>query len=120
MKEFVEAIKYNFQPANCMKKREKFFASCFYYLFNISFLFHPRWKVVVTSQVTIFGQSAGAEAIGIHLTSQYSENLFQQAIMHSNPFGLPFRNLSDARKFGSIFAEKAGCVPDDMACLRSK
>jgi len=74
----------------------------------------------VTSQVTLFGQSAGAESIGVHLTSPYSEELFQQAIMESNPFGLPFRNLSDAQEYGAIFAKAAGCEANDMTCLRAK
>lgn len=71
-------------------------------------------------QVTLFGQSAGAESIGIHLTSHVSDHLFQQAIMESNPFGLPFRTMEDAKSFGDRFAVEAGCSPDDMTCLRSK
>ena len=71
-------------------------------------------------QVTLFGQSAGAESIGVHLTSDISKNLFHQVIMESNPFGLPFRDLDDARLYGNEFAEKANCTPNDMKCLRSK
>ena len=74
--------------------------------------------------MTIFGQSAGAESIGIHLTSDISKDLFHQAIMESNPFGLPFRTVEDARKFGDTFAEAADCSQTDieqrMNCLRSK
>jgi len=71
-------------------------------------------------KVTLFGQSAGAESIGVHLTSNISKHLFQQAIMESNPFGLPFRTIDDAKKYGDLFAEAAKCTPNDMICLRSK
>ena len=73
-----------------------------------------------TFQVTIFGQSAGAESIGVHLTSDISKDLFHQVIMESNPFGLPFRTLADAKVYGDKFATAANCQPGDMACLRSK
>ncbi|CAK8694998.1 crystal protein-like [Clavelina lepadiformis] len=72
------------------------------------------------NKVTIFGQSAGAESVGIHFTSEVSKDLFRQGIMQSNPFGLPLRNWTDAKEFGGRFAEAAGCQRDDMTCLRAK
>ena len=38
------------------------------------------------SRVTIFGQSAGAESVLIHLASPTSKGLYQQAIVESGPF----------------------------------
>jgi para-nitrobenzyl esterase len=38
------------------------------------------------SQVTIFGQSAGAESVLIHVASPTSSGLFQKAIVESGPF----------------------------------
>ena len=38
------------------------------------------------SRVTIFGQSAGAESILIHLVSPESKGLYSQAIIQSGPF----------------------------------
>jgi para-nitrobenzyl esterase len=38
------------------------------------------------SRVTIFGQSAGAESVLIHVASPTSKGLFQQAIVESGPF----------------------------------
>lgn len=73
-------------------------------------------------KVTVFGQSAGAESIGVMMTSPYVRNLprplFHQTIMESNPFGLPFRDYANAKEFGSRFTEAAGCLRDDMECLR--
>lgn len=65
------------------------------------------------SNVTLFGESAGAMSVGLHLTSIPSSNatysvaqgsgtlppnvsLFQKAIMESNPYGLPYRDVSTA------------------------
>jgi para-nitrobenzyl esterase len=38
------------------------------------------------SRVTIFGQSAGAESVLVHVASPTSKGLFQQAIVESGPF----------------------------------
>ncbi|XP_077966388.1 crystal protein-like [Styela clava] len=71
------------------------------------------------NKVTVSGQSAGCESIGVLMTSPYVEDgLFHQTIMESNPFGLPFRTWENAMEFGSRFAEAAGCIRGDMECLR--
>ena len=41
--------------------------------------------------LTIFGQSAGAMSVAVHMVMESSQGLFQHAIMESEPFGLPFR-----------------------------
>ncbi|XP_077973319.1 crystal protein-like isoform X2 [Styela clava] len=71
------------------------------------------------NKVTACGQSAGAEVIGILLTTSYGDGLFHQVIMESNPLSVPYRNMSSAKEFGSQFAIKAGCNPHDMKCLRN-
>jgi carboxylesterase type B len=38
-------------------------------------------------KVTIFGQSAGAMSVALHLTMTESKGLFSKAIIESNPFG---------------------------------
>ena len=68
--------------------------------------------------MTIFGQSAGAESIACHMTSPVSDKLFHQAILESNPFGLPFRDLKDAQELANLFAGELGC--EDIDCLRTK
>src|SRR5262249_35840451 len=49
------------------------------------------------SQVTIFGESAGAISVGLHLLSAPgSQDLFVAGIMESNPFALPLRTVEGA------------------------
>lgn len=35
--------------------------------------------------------------------------LFHNAILHSDPFGIPFRNLQDAQAMGHLLAQQLGC-----------
>jgi carboxylesterase type B len=69
------------------------------------------------ARVTLFGQSAGAMSIGIHLISPQSQGLFHAAIMESNPLGLPYKTAAQQAGWGKAFAAKIGCT-DDEACLR--
>jgi len=41
-------------------------------------------------KVTIFGESAGAASVGLHLLSRDSANLFRSAIMQSAAAGAPW------------------------------
>ncbi|PIK35112.1 putative cAMP-regulated D2 protein-like [Apostichopus japonicus] len=72
------------------------------------------------TMVTVAGQSAGAQSIGLHLLSNESEPLFQQTYMISNPYGLPYKNPKDATKLAEYFAEAIGCPPLDITCFREK
>lgn len=70
--------------------------------------------------VTIFGESAGAMSVGLHLLSiPSSANLFDAALMESNPFALPYKSLTEAAKFSTDFAGLLACSPSDLACLRA-
>lgn len=77
-------------------------------------------------QVTIWGESAGAMSVGIHLVSPGSRGLFRAAIQESNPVGMMYRNTSGASLYGATFCDLAGCQPGgptakcDMECLREK
>ncbi|CAF94940.1 unnamed protein product, partial [Tetraodon nigroviridis] len=42
--------------------------------------------------VTIFGESAGAQSVGLHLMIQSSGPLFKQAILQSLPFSIPLKS----------------------------
>eukprot|EP01117_Protostelium_nocturnum_P016133 TRINITY_DN6330_c0_g1_i2.p1 TRINITY_DN6330_c0_g1~~TRINITY_DN6330_c0_g1_i2.p1 ORF type:complete len:335 (+),score=81.98 TRINITY_DN6330_c0_g1_i2:42-1046(+) len=70
------------------------------------------------NRVTLFGQSAGAMSVGIHLTSPFTEGLFQRAIMQSNPLGIGLRVQKNAVKVGRLFMKFVGCA--DENCLRRK
>ena len=68
-------------------------------------------------KVTIFGQSAGAMSVGLHLlSSPESKPLFRGAIMESNPFSLPFKTKEEGRNIGNVFQGMLDCK--DAACLR--
>ena len=71
-------------------------------------------------QVTVFGESAGAMSVGLHLLSiPSSSGLFQGDIMQSNPFGIPYKTLSEATTGAELLEELLGCQGKDIDCLRS-
>jgi para-nitrobenzyl esterase len=56
-------------------------------------------------RVTIFGESAGAMSVGLHLFDMpSSDSLFNAAIMESNPMGVVYRDSSTAQSDGRSFA----------------
>ena len=71
-------------------------------------------------QVTLFGQSAGGQSISLHLTTQESEPYFQQAIIESNPFTIPYQTPSRSIDLGAATAKILRCDADDLICLRNK
>lgn len=74
------------------------------------------------SKVTLFGQSAGAMSVGIHLGSSSSRDLFRAAILESNPYGIPFKTVAQARRYAEGLLDHLDCrkTDDTLACLRSK
>lgn len=74
--------------------------------------------------VTLFGESAGAMSVGLHMHSKNSEKLFQKAIMESNPFALPYKSPTDAAPFATNLQTALGCTtstagsPTGLACMR--
>ncbi|MBN3297611.1 D2 protein, partial [Amia calva] len=69
------------------------------------------------NKVTIFGESAGAQSVSLHLIIQSSKPLFKQAILQSLPLSIPLKTRHDALKLGKDFAEMVNCSLQDMACL---
>jgi carboxylesterase type B len=74
------------------------------------------------NQVTLFGQSAGAISVGLHLTQPYSylNNYFHKAIMQSNPWTLKMRDPKQTLPFADTFSIFLGCVANDTDCLLSQ
>lgn len=78
--------------------------------------------------ITLFGESAGAVSVGLHLLSPLSRHLFSQAIMQSgsatSPWGIQDRK--ENMKRGLLMAEAVKCPHDEsnmdavIECLRSK
>lgn len=70
--------------------------------------------------VTIFGESAGAVSVEVHVASPRSAGLFARAIAQSGGGGLSVADAqSDALLRGAEIADALGCAPSDLACLRS-
>ncbi|XP_056621761.1 cAMP-regulated D2 protein [Triplophysa dalaica] len=71
------------------------------------------------NKVTLFGESAGAQSVCLHLMMQNSESLFRHAAVQSLPFSIPLKTRLDAMKLGWDFAKLTNCSVFDLACLRS-
>ncbi|XP_078577358.1 cAMP-regulated D2 protein-like [Branchiostoma floridae x Branchiostoma japonicum] len=72
------------------------------------------------NHVTIFGQSAGSDSVGIHMTYNGSADLFEKGIMSSVPFTIYHKSRADAVRLGNHFAELLNCSHGDIKCIRSK
>ena len=78
------------------------------------------------SKVTIFGLSAGATSVSLHLMSPLSEGLFHQAIAESGVDLSPFavQPVSSGLRFAKDLAQKLDCGTDDhsrmLACIRKR
>jgi carboxylesterase type B len=70
--------------------------------------------------VTVWGESAGAMSIGLHLTMPSSFGLFHRAIMESQILGIRYRERAEAMEIGKEFAANLGCQVTNLECLRSK
>lgn len=73
------------------------------------------------ARVTVFGQSAGSMSIATHLASPGSKGLFQYAILESEPFGLPFRDINSWDGIVADYVKYAGCngTADIDTCLKA-
>ncbi|XP_035672240.1 crystal protein-like [Branchiostoma floridae] len=70
--------------------------------------------------VTIFGQSAGSDSVGILMTYNGSADLFEKGIMLSVPFTIYHKSRADAIRLGNHFAKQLNCSHGDIKCIRSK
>jgi para-nitrobenzyl esterase len=68
--------------------------------------------------ITLFGESAGAVMIGLHLLMEGAGTLFHKAIMQSNPLGYTFRSVVIADFIGEALKRAVDCR--DLACLRAE
>lgn len=69
-------------------------------------------------RVTIFGESAGAISVGLHLLSApLSFPLFRAGLMQSNLFALPLPTLKQAKVIGDTFTSSLKCA--SIECLRA-
>eukprot|EP00557_Chaetoceros_sp_GSL56_P012315 CAMPEP_0176478174 /NCGR_PEP_ID=MMETSP0200_2-20121128/1041_1 /TAXON_ID=947934 /ORGANISM="Chaetoceros sp., Strain GSL56" /LENGTH=1129 /DNA_ID=CAMNT_0017874085 /DNA_START=156 /DNA_END=3545 /DNA_ORIENTATION=+ len=71
-----------------------------------------------SDNITLFGESAGAVMIGLHLLMEGAGTLFHKAIMQSNPLGYTFRSVIVADFIGEALKRNVDCR--DLACLRAE
>ncbi|MEM8930357.1 MAG: carboxylesterase family protein [Acidobacteriota bacterium] len=74
--------------------------------------------------VTIFGESAGAMSVGLHVISApASKGLFHAAVMQSNPISLPYKDRSLAGTLYGDLASELGCdqstAAKQLACMKA-
>lgn len=65
--------------------------------------------------ITISGQSAGAGSVAAILSAPSTHGLYQNAIMFSNPFSIPMRDVKSQEGFATAFLKNTTCA--DRACL---
>ncbi|XP_078608777.1 crystal protein-like [Branchiostoma floridae x Branchiostoma japonicum] len=70
-------------------------------------------------QVTIMGQSSGADSVALHLMAENTEHLFKQAVMMSIPF-ISHKTRSEALQLSKVVAELLNCTTGNMTCFRAK
>jgi len=77
------------------------------------------------SQVTLWGESAGAMSIGCHMASPSTAGLYSKAIMESNVAGFTYRTADDMAVYGNYFLEELpSCTDlkgdDLLGCLQNQ
>lgn len=70
--------------------------------------------------MTIFGQSAGAQSVFVHLMSSKTVGMFRAAIVESAPFAVPYRTKTEALLLTRKVSEILRCRDADVVCLRNK
>ncbi|XP_072799278.1 acetylcholinesterase isoform X3 [Vicugna pacos] len=82
------------------------------------------------TSVTLFGESAGAASVGMHLLSPPSRGLFHRAVLQSGAPNGPWATVGvgEARRRATLLARLVGCPPGGaggndtelVACLRTR
>jgi len=74
------------------------------------------------ADVTIAGQSAGADSVSLHLVSPGSAGYFSRAIMQNGYASSRWRTLADAESLGDDLAAALGCADSShvLDCMRTK
>lgn len=75
---------------------------------------------LLSLQVTLAGQSAGAQSIMLHLIDESITGMFAQVIIQSVPISIPFRSRDEAIEQTRLFTAELGCHITDLYCMRNK
>ncbi|KAF9927665.1 hypothetical protein FBU30_003004, partial [Linnemannia zychae] len=71
------------------------------------------------NRVTVMGESSGAVSVRALLSAPSTWDLYQNAILESDPIALPFKPASMAAKETEYFMEELGCKLYDINCARN-
>ncbi|CAF1126239.1 unnamed protein product [Rotaria sordida] len=71
------------------------------------------------NQITLFGQSAGAQSTALHYLTSDMQSFFQAAIIESSPMSVPFRTYAEYITPTVLLAEKLNCTIGDLTCFRT-
>jgi acetylcholinesterase/cholinesterase len=71
-----------------------------------------------SSRITIFGESAGAMSVGLHLLDDSRRRMFSGLILQSNPYGYHYRSITVAGFIGDSYLRTLDCTT--LACLQSE
>ncbi|KAG0222487.1 hypothetical protein BGX31_009104 [Mortierella sp. GBA43] len=72
------------------------------------------------SQVTIFGESAGAYSMRALLSAPSAFGLYRNVISMSDLMGVPFSSSAYASALGNMTMEFLGCQPSDLTCAQNR
>ncbi|GJJ77781.1 hypothetical protein EMPS_10140 [Entomortierella parvispora] len=72
------------------------------------------------TRVTLFGTSSGATSIRGLLSAPRAWDLYQNAIVVSDPFTTVFKTPAEAAQMSGYFMSALGCAASDLDCARSK
>ncbi|UJR18219.1 hypothetical protein I4U23_005119 [Adineta vaga] len=72
------------------------------------------------NQITLFGQSSGAQSVALHYVTEEVQGHFQRAIIQSSPMNIPFRTYLDNVTPSVLLAEQLHCSPNNFTCFRSR
>ncbi|CAF2497490.1 unnamed protein product [Rotaria sp. Silwood2] len=70
------------------------------------------------NQITLFGQSAGAQSVALHHITSEMQSFFQASIIQSAPMAIPFRTYEQYITPATLLAEVLQCAVGDISCLR--
>ncbi|CAF1538202.1 unnamed protein product [Adineta ricciae] len=72
------------------------------------------------NQITLFGQSSGAQSTALHYVTSEMQPFFQRAIIQSSPMTVPFRTYLGNVALTVLLAEQLHCSPNNFTCFRSR
>ncbi|CAF1489993.1 unnamed protein product, partial [Adineta ricciae] len=72
------------------------------------------------NQITLFGQSSGAQSTALHYVTKEMQPYFQRAIIQSSPMNFPFKTYLENVPTVVLLAEQLHCSPNDFPCFRAR